>query len=274
MLGVSPSTLRSWEQRYGHPSPRRSEGGHRLFELSEIEALREALARTGGEIAGAVQLARTQGRATGSPIALREAFSTFDAERADRLLEESLLVRSLERTVGELVLSTFSALDSDSPEQSFAWRYATGWLAAALRAAPPATREECILIFDCAGPGSLDALNVHALELFLRRRGLRALALSAALEQERVGRAVRAVSPIAVVLGGSAAELDRCARLIYAARQAAGQIEVFDFRGALPDTGASTIARLGEDALAASEALWSFANAPQAARVGARRGVG
>jgi len=44
MLGVSPNTLRSWERRFGYPEPRRTAGGHRQFELSEIEALRSASA--------------------------------------------------------------------------------------------------------------------------------------------------------------------------------------------------------------------------------------
>jgi DNA-binding transcriptional MerR regulator len=46
MLGVSPSALRSWERRYAFPQPLRSAGGHRLYALAEIEAMRLALAET------------------------------------------------------------------------------------------------------------------------------------------------------------------------------------------------------------------------------------
>jgi DNA-binding transcriptional MerR regulator len=275
MLGVSPSTLRSWEQRYGYPAPRRSAGGHRQFGLDEIETLREALLRTGGEIAGAVEFARSCGRPTGSPLGLQEAFVGFDAERADRLLEESLAIRSLERTVSEVLLDTFAKLEEGSPEQAFAWRHATGWLAAALRAAPPAARSECVLMFECSLPGSLDALQTHALELFLRRRGLRALTLSATLDQARVGRAVRALSPAVLVLSGSGTSLDRLGRLVYASRQAAGHLEVLDFRGALPETGASTVGRLGTSALEASDALVTHLERPpgqDGERSGARFG--
>ena len=38
LLGVSPNTLRSWERRFGYPEPRRSAGGHRQYELGELEA--------------------------------------------------------------------------------------------------------------------------------------------------------------------------------------------------------------------------------------------
>ena len=57
MLGVSPSTLRSWERRLGYPQPHRTPGNHRLYELDEVEALREALRET-HNISSAVEVAR------------------------------------------------------------------------------------------------------------------------------------------------------------------------------------------------------------------------
>ena len=57
MLGVSPNTLRSWERRFGFPSPRRSAGGHRQFELTEIESLRQALEET-HNVSSAISIAR------------------------------------------------------------------------------------------------------------------------------------------------------------------------------------------------------------------------
>ena len=35
LLGVSPNTLRSWERRFGYPTPGRSPGGHRQYDLTE-----------------------------------------------------------------------------------------------------------------------------------------------------------------------------------------------------------------------------------------------
>ncbi|MFI5009168.1 MAG: MerR family transcriptional regulator [Solirubrobacterales bacterium] len=155
MLGVSPNTLRSWERRFDYPSPRRSEGGHRQFELAEIEALRQAFAET-HNISSAISIARGRGAGVGSPGSLRAALEAFDNERADRLLEESLAVRSVERTVQSTLLAAVAELQNDergvSPEYGFAWRYATGWLAAAQRVAPPATREQGVVIFDASRP--------------------------------------------------------------------------------------------------------------------------
>jgi MerR family transcriptional regulator, light-induced transcriptional regulator len=295
MLGVSPNTLRSWETRFGHPAPRRSEGGHRQFELAEIEALRQALAQT-GEIGSAIAIARERGEQSATPAGLQTAFRAFDAARADRALEESMALRSLERTVETVLLPAVQALaggerapqassatgaapapscssaPADGPEYCFAWRYATGWLAAAQRVAPPSTRDQGVLIFDASRPLDGDALHAQALELFLRRSGLRVLALPVALDSSRVGNALRALQPSAVVLVGRGAELETIGRLVYAARKSAGEIEVLDFRGALPDSGASTVARLGPDVGSARDAVLSRLNRP-ASHSGHRTGL-
>src|SRR3954462_10607182 len=132
MLGVSPSTLRSWERRFGYPEPRRSAGGHRQFELAEVEALRAAFQET-QNVSSAIALARDRGAGPATPARLRGALQRLDEGEADRVLEESLAVRSVERTVDEVLLDAVAGLDPGSAEQTFAWRWATGWLAAARR---------------------------------------------------------------------------------------------------------------------------------------------
>jgi len=257
MLGVSPNTLRSWERRFGYPQPRRTKGGHRQYDLGEVEALREAFAET-HNISSAISLARDRGEGPSTALRLQAALQRFDEARANRLLEESLTLRSVERTVEELMLPAVEAMggqDPPTPEYQFGWRYSTGWLAAALRVAPPAHRTEGVLIFDAAGAYDVDSLHVQALELALRRAGLRTLALPVALDPARLGLALRALDPSAVVLSGRRASLDTLGRLVYSSRSGERQVEVFDFRGALPDTGASTVARLGAQPAAARDRL-------------------
>ena len=102
----------------------------------------------------------------------------------------------------------------------------------------------------------MDALHAQALELCLRRRGLRTLTLTVALDPGRLTRALHALTPRAVVLTGRRASLDGLGRLVYAARRIGGDaVTVYDFRGALPTTGASTVPRLGDEPLAACEQL-------------------
>jgi DNA-binding transcriptional MerR regulator len=246
LLGVSSNTLRSWESRFGYPKPQRTEGGHRQFDLAEIEALRQAYAET-RDIASAISVARERGEGPSTPIRLSAVFSEFSEEKADRLMEESMAVRSVERTVETVLLGAMETMSPGSPEYCFAWRYATGWLAAAQRVAPPATRDEGVLIFDAGQNMDMDGLYVQALELFLRRAGLRVLTLPVELDSTRVGSALRALRPQAMVLGGHCASLDAVGRVVYATRQSGGDLQVFDYRGALPDTGASTVTRIGPE---------------------------
>jgi DNA-binding transcriptional MerR regulator len=271
MLGVSPNTLRSWERRFGFPAPRRSAGGHRQFDLAEIEALRQALEET-HNVSSAVSIARERGSGPSSPMRLKSLLSRFDEPAADRLLEESLAVRSMERTVEEILLPAVGALgegrDRTSPEYGFGWRWATGWLAAQTRTAPPAHRPEGILLFDATRALDQDALHAQALEMVLRRAGIRALTLPVDLDPLRIGRALVALTPSAVVLVGRNASLDTFGRLVYAARRSADGVRVYDFRGALPETGATTVPRLGDRPMAAREKL--LADLDESARGGAR----
>lgn len=257
MLGVSPNTLRSWERRYGFPQPQRSPGGHRQYALAQIEALKLTLAET-HNVSSAISLARERGEGPSSSTRLAGAFAAFDEERANRLLEESLTLRSVERTVEELLLEAVTEhadVEQTSAEYEFGWRHATGWLSALKRISPPATRGDSILIFDASALGSLDALHAQALELVLRRAGVRTLSLTPAIEPNRLGRALRALEPNAVVLTGREASLDSIGRLVYAVRSVVQKVVVFDYRGAVPDTGASTVTRLGRSPVAARDVL-------------------
>lgn len=256
MLGVSPNTLRSWERRFGFPEPRRTAGGHRQFDLAQIEALRAAFEET-HNVSSAIAIARERGAGPASPARLRSAFMRFDEAEAGRILEESLAVRSVERTVEEVLLPAVEALGREAgegPEHGFAWRWSTSWLAAAMRVTPAATREECIVLFDASANGDLEALHVQALELALRRRGLRTLTIAVTQDPARTARALHTLDPRAIVLAGHGAGLDTLGRLVFAARRIGGEaLTICDFRGALPDTGAtaSSVLRLGGESLAA-----------------------
>jgi hypothetical protein len=89
----------------------------------------------------------------------------------------------------------------------------------------------------------------------LRRAGVRTLSLSPGLEPSRLGRALRALCPDAVVLTGRRVTLDAIGRLVFAVRSAVQEVAVFDYRGAVPDTGASTVCRLGPTPTAARDIL-------------------
>jgi MerR family transcriptional regulator, light-induced transcriptional regulator len=271
MLGVSPNTLRSWERRFGYPMPQRTAGGHRQFDLAEIEALRQAFEET-HNVSSAISIARERGSGPSSPTRLRSALRRFDEVEADRILEESLAVRSVERTVEEVLLPAVDGLDAaadDSPsaELGFALRWANGWLAAAKRVAPGATRPEGVLIFDASGSCDIDALHAQALELCLRRAGVRTLLLTAEIDASRLAHVLQAIDPRLVVLTGRRAWLDALNRIAYQTRGAVNLVEVLDYRDALGDAGHASVPRLGMSAVGARDLLLARLNAaPQTAR--------
>ena len=251
-LGISPSTLRTWERRYGFPRPLRSAGGHRLYDPADVAALRDAYAET-GHAASAVELARTRGSGAGppSPARLRTALQELDEDAADRVVAEALAALGLEAVVQELVLAGVDALAPGTPERALGERWGSGWLAAQRRLAPPACRAEGVLVLDAGGP---DVLHVAGLELVLRRAGLRVLVLPVTLEPARLQRAITALDPTLVVLGGRGAALDAVGRAVFASRRARGErVAVCDFRGAV--RGSSTVPRVGPGLRAARDAV-------------------
>lgn len=250
LLGVSASTLRTWERRYGFPTPRRSEGGHRLYDPAAIEALRDAYAET-GHAASAVELARGRGAAPASCLTLHTALREFDEEAADAACHEALAARNLECVVEEILLDGVDSLPDGSPERALGLRWGAGWLAAQRRLAPPAVLREGVLVLDAGGP---DTLHVAALELALRRAGLRVLVLPITLDPARLQRAITALDPSLVVLGGRGAALEEVGRAVFAARRSRGErLAVCDFRGATGEV--TTVPRVGPRLRAARDGV-------------------
>ena len=274
LLDVSPNTLRSWERRFGYPRPRRTEGGHRQYDLSDLEALRRALLET-HNISSAIEIARQRGEGPTSPVRLVEAFDAFDHDAADRAMEESLAVRSVERTVEELLLPALEVAAQRAgraSEHEFGCRWASGWLHAARRVVPPAVRSEGVLIFDSSAELGAEALHVQALELGVRRAGFRALLLSVALEQERLVRAIRGSDPAVIVLAGDGATLDVLGRLVYAGRHARSGARVVEYRHATPVTGRHSVPSLGTRPSEAARELRQLVESPPTERQTAAEG--
>lgn len=247
LLGVSPNTLRSWERRFGYPKPRRTQGGHRQYDLAELESLRRALLET-HNISSAIELARQRGEGPSSPSRMLDAWDHFDEVLADRVLEESLAVRSVERSVEEVLLPALELADGREgreAERELAFRWATGWMHAARRVVPPASRPQGVLLFDSSPRLDIDSLHVQALELGLRRVGFRTLMLAFDMPPERVVRAIRALDPTAFVFCGGDATLEVVGRLVYTVRQVGSVAPVFEYREAMPVSGDHGIPSLG-----------------------------
>ena len=231
LLNVSPNTLRAWERRFGFPKPQRSPGKHRLFTHGEVAALRDAL-QEGLSISSAVSRAR-EGLAADSN-SLVGALVSYERERADGAIEAALALRSVERSVEEVLLPTLEEIvrryTVDSAAWAFAAHWADDWLRRAHRLAPPPVRPASIVVGDASRDElDMDAPYIRALELFCVRAGINVLSLSAR-GVSGIGDALAVHRPNLVVLAGGHLGDDAVARWAYAVRLAAGAMPVVVYR--------------------------------------------
>jgi DNA-binding transcriptional MerR regulator len=204
LLDVGPSTLKAWERRFGFPRPQRSPGGHRAYPHGEVAALRAAL-EEGHSISVAVARARAGLAAdTGTLIA---ALLAYDHERADRAIETTLALRSVERSVEEVLLpgleKIVGCMGIDSAAWAFSSSWAADWLRRAKRLAPPSVGGTCIVLANASRDElDLDAAYIRALKLFCLRAGAKVLILPAQT-MTGIGDAASVHRPNLVVLAGN-----------------------------------------------------------------------
>ena len=231
LLNVSPNTLRAWERRFGYPKPKRSPGKHRLYTHGEIVALKDAL-QEGLSISSAVSRAR-EGLSADAD-SLLGALGSFDRLRADTAMEAALALRTIERSVEEVLLPCLEELHrrhgSDSARWVFSAQWADDWLRRAQRLSPPPISDVAVLLGDASGGGDdPDSSAIRSLELFCARGGARVLSLSIRATTD-IGEALTALRPDGVVVAGRKAGDDAVARWAYAVRSATGPLPMTLFR--------------------------------------------
>jgi DNA-binding transcriptional MerR regulator len=241
LLNVSPNTLRAWERRFGFPKPQRSPGRHRLYTHGEVAALRDAL-QEGLSISSAVSRAR-EGLAADTN-SLVGALVSYERERADGAIEAALALRSVERSVEEVLLPSLEDIarknGTDSAAWAFAAHWAADWLRRATRLAPPPVRPVSIVLGDASRDElDPDAPYIRALELFCVRAGVKVLSLSTR-GINGIGDAVAVHRPNLVVVAGRHVDDDTVARWAYAIRLALGTLPLAVYRRG-PQRGRSTM---------------------------------
>jgi DNA-binding transcriptional MerR regulator len=231
VLNVSPNTLRAWERRFGYPKPQRSPGKHRLYTHGEIAALRDAL-QEGLSISSAISRARESVAA--DTHVLVGALAAYELERADQAMEGALALRSVERSVEEVLLPSLEEIGdrhgTDSAPWALAARWAGEWLLRAQRLSPPTASGPAILIGDATrNQIDPDALALRALELCSSRIGVRTVTLPVT-GLAGLGDVLSAYAPRVVVIAGGEEVDDDVARWAYRVRAAAGALPVMLFR--------------------------------------------
>jgi MerR family transcriptional regulator, light-induced transcriptional regulator len=240
LLNVSPNTLRTWERRFGYPKPWRSPGRHRVYTYAEIEALRNAL-QEGLSVSSAISVACDG--LVGDAHALALALSWFRAEQADQAMEASLALRSMERSLEEVLLPALDEVwgrkGAGGAAWAFACRWTYDWVGRAQRLVPPPDGAHVPLIGD-ASAGELDPATprIRALELLCGRDGLAVLTLPVRA-LDGLGEALAALRPTCVVLAGGEVTDDDLARWAYAVRSVAGALPTALYQRGLAERAAA-----------------------------------
>lgn len=233
--GVPADTFRAWERRYGLPRPERSPGNHRLYsdrDIATISWLREQTL-SGLTISQSVALFRSAvsiqtgahsvGRRSDAgdddisgeydPLGryrdeLFESLISFDAGRADRILEEVIAIGSVE-DLGLYVLQPILAELGDRWAQGNdalgAAHFATAFIARKLGALfnlsmPDVGRGP---VLAACLEGELHDLGLLLTSLFISRRGYRVIYLGPNLPLAGLVEAVGRILPRAILLSTS-----------------------------------------------------------------------
>ena len=187
---------------------------------------------------GAVDLVGDLPRARGAErdtSVLVGALPSFELDRADAAMEAALALRSVERSVEEVLLPSVDELGErhgfDSAPWAFAARWADDWLQRAQRLAPPPMRPAAVLIGDATARRARPRRARPARARALLRPRRRARARAAGHRRGRPRRRARArSSPQVVVVAGAEAPDDEVARWAYRVRSAAGALRSTLFR--------------------------------------------
>jgi hypothetical protein len=159
---------------------------------------------------------------------------SYDRERADRAIEAALALRSVERSVEEVLLPSLDDIGRRRGIDSAAWAFASNWgadwLRRAQRLTPSPVRGSALLIGD-ASRDELDGDSAHirALELFCVRAGIRVLSLSAR-GVAGLAEVLAVHPPHLVVLAGRYLDDDTMARWAYQVRAATGELPTVMYR--------------------------------------------
>lgn len=230
-LGVSPTTLRSWERRYAIGPDRREAGRHRRWTPADIARL-ELMCRLtaqGAPPSEAARVARGAGRDTpsaaapaaaatpGGPRALRlgdvrpecrglaRAAVRLDAPAVEDLLAAVLTELGPVTAWEEVIAPTLHAVGrkwASAGERYVEVEHLLSWYVAAalhrIRPAPERIPAPPVLLA-CA-PGEQHSLPMEALAAALGERALPVRMFGAALPADALCEAVRRTGPRAVVL--------------------------------------------------------------------------
>jgi MerR family transcriptional regulator, light-induced transcriptional regulator len=269
MVGVEPSSLRAWEQRYGVVSPRRSSGGYRVYDDSDVARLRSmaGLIQSGWSAAQAAERAKGEQMPVASmamttelgPEVLVRCAEDFDAQLLTRALDQAFAHSSFEHVVAEWLLPGLAALGRGWVEgrvtiagEHFVTAAVQRRVGSAYEAAGNPVAGPLVLIG--LPPDSRHELGVLIYATLLRRLGVRTRYVGGDLPVGDWLLAVRTIEPSAVVLAApmdvDVHGVEQTVRVITGHRR-----ELPVFVGGASQDSVEGATRLGHDMLEAARQL-------------------
>jgi MerR family transcriptional regulator, light-induced transcriptional regulator len=226
-LGVAPSTLRTWDRRYGLGPRGHMTGRHRRYspdDVARLELMQRALVRGASPAEAAEYALKVHVRSApaprpvevpgGSVLAhgLGRAAVTMDAVTVQQLLADAIAADGVVTCWDRVVRPVFAAVAgrwAHSGESVEVEHLLHECVLAAMIAATPLlgpTRNLRPVLLSCA-PEERHSLPLYVLRAALARREVGTQMFGAALPAEALAAAVRRTLPVAVVLW---AQLPRC----------------------------------------------------------------
>lgn len=214
-LGVAPSTLRTWDRRYGLGPRGHTTGRHRRYgpdDIARLELMQRALVRgaTPAEAAEyALKAHREAPRDVPGGAALAEglgrAVMAMDASEVQQLLADAIATDGVVVCWDQVVRPVLAAVAgrwAHSGESVEVEHLLHECVLAAMIAATPLlgpSRNRRPVLLSCA-PEERHSLPLYALRAALARREVATQMLGAALPADALASAVRRTSPVAVVV--------------------------------------------------------------------------
>lgn len=236
--GVSASTLRAWERRYGVPTPPRSTNGYRLYSARDIGMIRWLKARveTGLNIRQAVNLLHSDAPESGNestqnverkPIVssipenvrsyqqlhdeLVESALNFDESSVENILSEAFSLYPVEDVCLRLLQPVLVTMgegwhsgETSISAEHFVTHIIRARILALSTACPLPTRSERVVIG--GAPEEFHETAILLVALFLRRRGINVIYLGQNVATERLDEALALVRPALVILAATTAQ--------------------------------------------------------------------
>jgi MerR family transcriptional regulator, light-induced transcriptional regulator len=246
LLGLPIPTIRSWERRYGFPSPSRTEGSHRRYSLGEIEQLRALrdLITSGHATREAVELVRRSSRPAGATAADASSAVVDAARRLDpagvrSALEGASDALGVDETIRTVLLPAMHEIgaawatgECDVGREHLATDAVRAWLGRQAFLAPPPFRPRPVVL--ACGPDEQHSIGLEAFATILARRGWPSRMLGARSPTDAVVDAVRSSDAVGAVVTAQRAVGRRSALASVAAVRALAGRKAF-FAGAAFD---------------------------------------